>query len=423
MKKRIISLVLVGVLTLSILGGCGKKEIPLEESTTESTYELIAEEGAQLKFRVGGGKLEYGESVAKAFEEEYGVPVEVEEAGMDIVNKMTLDGPSGNGADVFMASHDAYLTAKDAGLLLKLNDQIEESVRDDVNEIAVETVETDGDLYGVPVTIECYAMLYIKDLVQGEPAETMEQIIEEAKLFNNPAENKFWYLSVVTEAYNMFPFLSVDGFKPFGEDGKNNDDPGFKTPEFLKALERVRNLNELIPVKADDLKIETITQLEQNFIDGKTAYYFIGPWLIKTLKEQNTNFGVSTLPTMDGKQMKTMAGVQNAYVSSYSEYPNAAQLFAEYLVSEEGAEILYEKAYNVTARKNIENINGLKDDDALKVYTEAFDDAVPMPQVKRISYYWTTMQSVLSAVFDGKITPEEGAKKAQDDFEALVASE
>ena len=103
----------------------------------------------------------------------------------------------------------------------------------------------------------------------------------------------------------------------------------------------MRNLNELIPVKADDLKIETITQLEQNFIDGKTAYYFIGPWLIKTLKEQNTNFGVSTLPTMDGKQMKTMAGVHNAYVSSYSEYPNAAQLFAEYLVSEEGLSLIH----------------------------------------------------------------------------------
>lgn len=46
-----------------------------------------------------------------------------------------------------------------------------------------------------------------------------------------------------------------------------------------------------------------------------------------------------------------------------------------------------------------------------------------MPQVKRISYYWTTMQSVLSAVFDGKMTPEEGAAKAQSDFDALVASE
>ena len=204
---------------------------------------------------------------------------------------------------------------------------------------------------------------------------------------------------------------------------KNNDDPGFKTPEFLKALERVRNLNELIPVKADDLKIETITQLEQNFIDGKTAYYFIGPWLIKTLKEQNTNFGVSTLPTMDGKQMKTMAGVQNAYVSSYSEYPNAAQPFCRISGIRGRCRNSLRESLQCDSKKNIENINGLKDDDALKVYTEAFDDAVPMPQVKGISYYWTTMQSVLSAVFDGKITPEEGAKKAQDDFEALVASE
>ena len=42
---------------------------------------------------------------------------------MDIVNKMTLDGPSGNGADVFMAPHDAYLTAKDSGILLELDEK------------------------------------------------------------------------------------------------------------------------------------------------------------------------------------------------------------------------------------------------------------------------------------------------------------
>lgn len=424
MKKQVISMMLAGMMLLSMLGGCGKKEIPVEEETNkESTKELAPEEDAKLKFWVGGGKLEYGQAVAEAFEEEYGVPVEVEEAGIDIVNKMTLDGPSGNGADVFMAPHDAYLTAKDSGILLELDEKVEDEVRDVVSDIAVKTVETDDKLYGVPVSIECYALLYNKDLVKGEPATTMEQIIEEAKEFNNPSENKFWFLNVVTEGYNVFPFLSVDGFMPFGQDGKNNDDPGFGTPEFLKALERVRDLHKLIPINADDLKIETITQLEQNFMEGRTAYYPIGPWLIKTLKEQNVNFGVTTLPTMDGKQMKTMAGVQNAYVSAYSDYPQAAQLFAQYLVSEKGAELLYEKAYNVTARKNADDVKGLKDDEALKVYVEAFQDAVPMPQVKRISYYWTTMQGVLNAVFDGKMTPEEGAAKAQSDFDALVASE
>ena len=46
------------------------------------------------------------------------------------------------------------------------------------------------------------------------------------------------------------------------------------------------------------------------------------------------------------------------------------------MVSEKGAELLYEKAYNVTARKNADDVKGLKDDEALKVYVEAFKDAV-----------------------------------------------
>lgn len=161
MKKQVISMMLAGMMLLSMLGGCGKKEIPVEEETNkESTKELAPEEDAKLKFWVGGGKLEYGQAVAEAFEEEYGVPVEVEEAGIDIVNKMTLDGPSGNGADVFMAPHDAYLTAKDSGILLELDEKVEDEVRDVVSDIAVKTVETDDKLYGVPVSIECYALLY-----------------------------------------------------------------------------------------------------------------------------------------------------------------------------------------------------------------------------------------------------------------------
>lgn len=422
--KRIMSMFMTAAIMTGIFAGCGNREIPVEESESIEAEDgkLEAEDGAKLKFWVSSGKLEYGKAVAEAFTNEYGVEVDVEEGGVDVVNKMTLDGPSGNGADVFMAAHDTFLMAKDAGLLLELG-SVENVIRDSVNEIAVKTVESDGKLYGVPVSIECYALLYNKDLVSGEPATTMEQIAEEAKSFNDPAQNKFWFLGIPTEGYPAFPYLSVDGFEPFGTDGKDNENPGFDTPEFKEGLQRIWDLKEIIPIKADDLTMATITQLEQNFKEGRTAYYPIGPWLIKSLKDENINFGVTTLPTWGGKQMKTMAGVQNAYVSAYTEYPNAAQLFAAYLVSEDAAEILYEKAYNVTARKDIENIEGLKDDAELKVYAEAFYDAVPMPQVKRISYYWTTLQGMLKAVFDHDMTPEEGVKKAQEDFAALVASE
>lgn len=423
-NKKFLSVLLVGALTIGILGGCGNREIPTEEtSNTTQQEKLVPEENAKLKFWVASGKLDYGKAVGAAFEKEYGVPVEVEEQSIDIINKMTLDAPAGNGADVFMAAHDLFLTARDSGILAELNPNVEKVVREEANEIAVKTVEDDGKLYGVPVSIECYALLYNKDLVKGEPATTMEQIAEEAKEYNNPKENKFWFLTIPTEGYPAFPYLSVDGFQPFGPDGKDNDNPGFDTPEFEKGLQRIADLKEIIPIKGADLKMETITQLEQNFKDGKTAYYPIGPWLIKSLKEEKINFGVTTLPTWDGKQLKTMAGVQNAYVSSYSKYPNAAQLFAQYLISKEGASILYKEAYNVTARKNVDDIEGLKDDAELKVFVESFKDAVPMPQVKRVSYYWTVLQGMLKSVFDHDLTPQDAAKKAQEDFEALVASE
>ena len=455
--KKILSILLVVTLLSSVFAGCAKKEIPFEqeenaaeeaggtaagdtqksedeavsqtsevpgyETQSEESEELTPEDGAKLNFWTLSGYLEYGKAVAELFEQKYGVKVEVQENGLDTINKMMLDGPSGNGADVFMAAHDSFLTAKDAGILAELSADSAQTVSEKINETAVKTVTDSGKIYGVPVSIETYALLYNKTLVTGEPASTFEQIKEEARAYNNAAENKFWYLTVPTDGYPAYPFLSLYGFQLFGADGIDGDNPGFNTPEFEKGLEAITALKEIIPIKADDLKLETMSLLEQKFKEGKTAYYPIGPWLVKSLKEENIDFGVTQLPTYDGKSMKSFSAVQNAYVSAYTKYPKAAEILAVFLSSDEAASLLYSKAYKITANKDISGIEGLKDDQELKVFSEEFTKSVPMPSTKRISYYWTIMQSVLSAVFDGKLTPQEGAKKAQDDFEALVASE
>lgn len=423
--KRIVSVFLSGILVVGALSACGTREIPTEKSEPAKAPagSLKPEDGAKLEFWAPSGNLAYGKAVAQSFEKKYKVKVEVQESGLDSVNKMMLDGPSGNGADVFIAAHDAFSTARDAGILLPLDESLKKEIKNVVSQGAVKTVESDGKLYGVPVSVESYALLYNKDLVKGKPAATMEQIEKEAVTYNNPQENKFWYLTVPTDGFPAYPFLSLDGFQLFGKNGADNNDPGFNTPEFEKGLERISALKKLIPIKADDLKMETMSQLEQNFKEGKTAYYPIGPWLVKSLRDEKVNFGVTLLPTLDGKQMKSFATVQNAYVSAYTKYPKAAQLFAQYLASGEGAALLYSQADKITARKDISNVEGLKNDKELSVYVAAFKDAVPMPSVRRMSYYWTIMQSVLSAVFDQKMTPREGAEKAQKDFDSLAASE
>ncbi len=444
--RKTLSILLAAVMITGVLGGCSRN-IPTEQEVNktenqavtgsenqtepegteapnvEESKEIIPEEDAKLSFWTLSGYLEYGKAVAELFEQKYGVTVEVQENGLDSVNKMMLDGPSGNGADIFMAAHDSFATAKDAGILAELSETSSTIVKDRINETAVKTVTSEGKIYGIPVSIETYALLYNKALVTGEPASTFEQIKEEALAYNNAGENKFWYLTVPTDGYPAFPFLSLYGFQLFGADGTEGDNPGFDTPEFLKGLETIASLKEIIPIKADDLKMETMSLLEQNFKDGKTAYYPIGPWLIKSLKEENVDFGVTVLPTFDGNPMRSFSAVQNAYVSAYTKYPNAAELFATFLTSDEAAALLYSKSYKITANKDITKVEGLKDDEQLRVFCEEFTKSVPMPSTKRISYYWTIAQSVLSAVFDGTLTPEEGAQKAQKDFDALVASE
>ncbi|NFS83253.1 maltose ABC transporter substrate-binding protein [Clostridium botulinum] len=419
--KMIFLPVLIVTLMFSLIS-CRNREIPFDDdSELEETSELKPEKEAELVYWTDD--LDFGQAIAKSFEEKYKVKVNVQKIGLDSMDKMMLDAPTGNGADVFMAANDNFSKGKDSGIFAKIRPSIKKEIEEVTNETALKTVTSDDELYGIPVSIESYAMLYNKDLVKEKPSETFEQIEEEANKYNDKNINKFWFLTIATDGYSAYPFLSVDGFRLFGENGNDGDNPGFNTKEFENGLEAISKLRKIIPIESEDLKLQASTFLEQNFRNGKTAYYPIGPNAIKELKKSGVNFGITKLPTYGGKPMRAFSVVQNAHVSAYTKYPNASQLFAQYLVSKDAASLLYRKVYKITSRKDTSNIEGLKDDEYMKVYAEQFNNTDPMPSTKRISYFWTIMESTLGSVFDGNITPNEAAEKIQKDFDALVQSE
>lgn len=393
---------------------------PLEEQSAAVDENKI-EEGAALTFWTGD--VDFGNAVAESFKAETGITVTVEQIGLESAEKMALDGPAGRGADVFMAPHDKVQYLLSSGLALELNPDSTAFIKDTVNPVAVKTVTKDNKLYGVPVSIETVAMFYNKDVVQGDPAATFEQIFDESKPFNDPNDNKFWFLSSITNGSGAFPFISMNGVNLFGADGTDNEKPGFSDPGFVKALEAVQSFKEIIPISSGDMTMAAAGFLDESFKTGKTAYYMNGPWAVKGFKDAGVNFGVYPIPTYKGKTLKPMAFVQVAHVSAYSKYPVAAQMFARHLVTEQGASALYEKASKITSRKDIENVKGLSTDEYLSPFIKQFSDAVPMPTASRMGYYWTISQDVFSAVFDGAMTPEEAAAKAQADYDALVASE
>ncbi|MBU5334495.1 maltose ABC transporter substrate-binding protein [Anaerocolumna aminovalerica] len=437
LRKRILSALLAVLFVLS-LTGC-KKEIPIDNTTVVTDKEtkensdkegslqntqleeqnLVPEEGAKLTYWTGD--VEFGEAVGKKFEEKYGVPVTVEEVGLGAIDKIALSGPAGTGADVFMSPHDSFQHGVASGLFLELEEPVVTNIKERVNEVGVETVTAEGKVYGVPISLETTCLFYNKDIVGEKPAAALEEIMEKAKEFNDSAKNEFYFLATIGDGYKIYPMLSSYGFSLFGEGGKDENNPGFDTDEFEKGLELVSSLHEIMPINAIDLG--NVSFLKSRFMEGKVAYEISGPWDIAEFKKSGVNFGVTVLPTFKGRVLTPFAGVQNAHVSAFTDYPIAAQLFAEYLVSDEAASLLYEVANKIPTLKDISNIRGLSEDEYIKPFVEQFANSFPMPSAQRISYYWTISASVCQAVFDGQLTPEEGRQKAVSDWNTMLTTE
>lgn len=419
--KQTAAIVLAAAIAASV-SGC--KTLPADSGAQSrpaesKTAALTPESGAALKFRTTD--VEFAKAAAEKFKEKYGVTVTVEEGGAYDFSKGALEGASGKGPDVFMSPNDKTLEGIQAGLFLPLDASVVQTLKGEISPVAVKTVTVGDKVYGVPVSIETNVLFYNKNLVKGEPAATFEQIKKEAASFNNSAQNKFWYLTNVSEGSPMYPMLSTYGFSLFGPNGTDGNNPGFDTPEFEKGLEVLRSYHDIMPISSGDLANWDF--LTNQFITGKTAYMVGGPWNVKTFRDAGVPFGVTSIPTYDGHEQKPFAFVQNAHVSAYSKYPQAAQLFAQYLVSPEAASLLYTKAAKITSRSDADKLQGLKDDKQLTAIAKAFEKAVPMPSVERISYYWTISANIGPAVFDGKMTPQAAAKKAEQDWKTFLQTE
>ena len=430
MKKRWV--LGLGTTVLSIgLAGCGQLPQDTSAANTNTKEEsksvssslsksddgkLEPEEGASLRFRTGDE--EFGNAVAKLFEEKYKVPVKVEEGNSLDFTKDVMEAASGEGPDVFMSPHDKTLEGIQAGIFTELDPSLVESLESDISDVAMKTVTVDDKVYGVPVSIETNVMFYNKSVVKDKPASTFDELKKEAEEFNNQKENKFIYLSDVTTGSPIYPMLGTYGFRLFGENGTDEDHPGFDTPEFEKGLEVLADYHNIMPISSGDLSNADF--LTNQFTEGKTGYLLGGPWNVKTFREAGVDFGVTNLVTYDGHEQKPFAFVQNAHVSAYTKYPKTAQLFAEFLVS---PELLYSKAFKITSRSDITSVDGLKEDKELTAIAKVFEKSIPMPSAQRISAYWTITSNIGPAVFDQQMTPMEGAKKAQDDWVAFLQTE
>ncbi|MEK0314909.1 sugar ABC transporter substrate-binding protein [Cohnella sp. 56] len=368
--------------------------------------EVKPEAGAKLVVWEAKEQQAYMKELATAFEKEYGVPVTIEEmAGGDQGGRLATDGPSGLAADVLTLPHDQIGQAVKAGLLLP-NDLFEEETRASAVEAAVNASTYDGVLYGYPKSVETYALFYNKDLVPSPP-QTWDDIVKFASTFNDPKQNKF---AVMWEfvGYYSYPFIGSFGGYFFGDNNTNPKDIGLNNEGAVKGFKFLQSLKPILPLKAGDVTYDVKTQL---FQEGKLAMNIDGPWSVGAFKDK-VNLGIAPLPkTPDGQPSISFSGVKSYYVNSYTKYPLAARLFANFASSKDNQLKNYQMTGAIPASREAGEAPEIKNDPIVSGFYEQFTHSVPMPSISEINAIWEPLKAAFITLWDH---PDQDAKTTLD---------
>lgn len=416
MKKLVIYA--MAVLTVFTLTACGEKkaaEAPKDEAVVT---EIIPEEGAKLVvWDSKGPEGDFMMMAAKKFQEKYNVPVIYEEVGsIDSLTKLGQDGPAGVGADVFTFPHDRLGEGVAAGLIME-NLISADKIKDEFMDGAIMASENNGKIMGWPVSVETYALYYNKDIISEAP-KTFEEIIEFGKKFTNKKENKYGIFWEVSNAYYSTAFLQMNGGYIFGKNGSDAKDIGIDNDGAVKGIENLLKLKEISADNSGDANVGTMMGL---FQQGDVAAMITGPWGIKDLKASGTNFGIVPLPTFDNKHPISFSGIKVVGVSTYSKYPQAAQLFADFITSKEMLLERFKMTGQIPPMKALLNEPEIANNQEVKPFLEQAQYSVPMPSIPEMKYYWVPVKAALSEIWDGKAQPKASLEKAVKAMQEAMA--
>lgn len=438
MKKmsKVLALLLAAMMLVSMLAACGNNQTNETTGNNETTgtnqnettapagddvtTELQPEEGASLTLWFDNDT--YNEEIVALWNAKYpDVPLTVVNVGTtDARQKNELEGPTGTGADVFVMAHDGVAVSAQAGNILEI-DLLADEVRGSFVDNAIDAVTYDGKIFAFPLSMKTIVMFYNKDLVDT-PVDTWAEMKEFAAEFNDPSQNKFACIWQAVEPYYAHGFLGGYGYDLFGENHNDPDQLGWDTAEAAEGLAFYKTLKEEIyPVASADATWDAMNSM---FSAGECPYVITGPWSIADFTNAGINFGIAPLPKMDnGIRPKTLSTVDTVCVSSFTKYPVASMLLAEFIATDPGAlELLYETKNELSASIEGQKLDCYVNDPFMTSIAVAVNDALPQPYIPEMANVWAPYQKAIIAVWDGLQTPEEALAAAQNEFYSSLAA-
>lgn len=420
MKKKILSVALVAAMATTMFVGCGKKDsgadidgIDVKAIDFKTAQQLTTEDITLTVWESNSGPDEFIEAAGKCFTKLYpNIHINyVNVESTDANSKIVMDGPGGNGPDLFATAHNNMGVMAAGANIEPIPEEDVEIVKASCSASAMQgatlnSADGTSKAYGFPVSVETYALFYNKALIKEEEVpKTMADLLTYMEGFKSTHKsNEQAFLFDAGNAYYSVMFTSTPTIHLYGENGDDIKKTYMNTPEAVAQMDDFVKLAKAIGQKAGDIDYKHNDAL---FGDGSLAMNVSGAWNIKTFEENGIDFGITAIPSLTGSDVppSNFMGVRCMFVSAYSKHKPEAIAFAEFLMTKEMQKLRCEITSTMPAR---DDVLDLIDDAKIKEYMTGLNKQLaysyPMPTMAQSSLFWKPFESAYANIWNGEVT-------------------
>lgn len=343
--------------------------------------------------------------IGEEFTKKTGVKVVVEHPD-DAPAKFQQAAAAGKGPDIWIWPHDRIGEWISGGLLQPVTPS--KATKDAIQPLAWNAFTVGGKTWGYPISIEAVALIYNKDLVATPPKTFDEVLALDKKLKASGKQAIAWDY---TNTFFTWPLLAAGGGFPFAVKADGNFDAAKTGVNNAGAVAGVETVMKLINSGAM-AKGAGYAEMESGFAAGKVAMMINGPWAWDNARKAKINFGVASIPSVNGKAAAPFIGVLGAMINKASPNKELATEFIENSMLTVNGLKTINAAVALGTPANKAFFNELKSDPNIQATMVSAQAGHPMPSNPEMGRFWSSMKTALENITQGRQSVKEGLDAA-----------
>lgn len=411
MKKKIISCIMAGVLSLGLMAcGNGKSVESKKESGEKVELSLWSyySDGEQKQLEAMIEKFNDSQENIKV-SHQY-IPFS------DLKKQLSVGIAAGNLPDLAIIDNPDHAAYAAMGMFADITDKVNEwGQQEKYFEGPWDSVVYDGKVYGVPFVSNCLALFYNKDMFEQAGVEPPTNWTELEEVSKKLSKDGVYGLGIVANKSEEGVFHFLPWILSTGADILKLD-----TPEAAKALDYIKNL---IDENAMSKEIVNLGpgDLSKYFTSEKLAMMVNGPWMIPGIEEENPNFewGIVKIP-MDNRYASVLGGENLGVIKGGHE--DEAWEFIKFMADESNMQEFISKTGYFPPRKDVAEDKFWTEDPLKSVFLEQMEYALPRGPHPKWPEISNAIAVAMHEAITGVKTSEDALKDAQITIDEVLNS-